>query len=45
MGTRGFIYADTDSIQDHPHAYGDKSFADVSRSPTKGSSPRVWGQD
>ena len=30
--------------KDHPHAYGDKSIADVSRSPIKGSSPRVWGQ-
>ena len=30
--------------QDHPHACGDKNFADVSRSPIKGSSPRVWGQ-
>ena len=30
--------------EDHPHACGDKSFADVSRSPRKGSSPRVWGQ-
>ena len=30
--------------QDHPHAYGDKSMAEVSRSPIKGSSPRVWGQ-
>ena len=32
-------------LKDHPHACGDKSFADVSRSPTKGSSPCVWGQD
>ena len=31
-------------LQDHPHAYGDKSLSAKLLTPTRGSSPRVWGQ-
>ena len=44
VGTSGFIYADTDSIQDHPHACGDKRKKQVTANPCIGSSPCVWGQ-
>ncbi len=30
--------------EDHPHAYGDKSKADININYAIGSSPRVWGQ-
>ena len=45
MGTRDYSASTNAGVRDHPHACGDKSFADISRSPIKGSSPRVWGQD
>ena len=44
VGTRVYERNITTAGQDHPHACGDKNFAEVSRSPRKGSSPRVWGQ-
>ena len=31
--------------KDHPHACGDKSFKAKLLTPTRGSSPRVWGQE
>ena len=45
VGTRVYERNITTAGQDHPHACGDKNFAEVSRSPRKGSSPRVWGQE
>ena len=33
------------SIEDHPHACGDKSASGVSVDTCEGSSPRVWGQE
>ena len=45
MGTSLTVAQLQEKAKDHPHAYGDKSIAEVSRSPIKGSSPRVWGQD
>ncbi len=32
------------SYRDHPHACGDKSLSAKLLTPTRGSSPRVWGQ-
>ena len=32
------------SVQDHPHACGDKSATVIDMLPALGSSPRVWGQ-
>ena len=44
MGTRRSLHRDNAVIEDHPHAYGDKT-ADVPLlSIILGSSPRVWGQ-
>ena len=45
MGTSGDILENIDSYEDHPHAYGDKSFEHLQREAHSGSSPRVWGQD
>ena len=34
-----------DLIKDHPHACGDKNIIKMNITLTKGSSPRVWGQE
>ena len=45
MGT-SFLPIFCDCIrQDHPHAYGDKSYPTPTFTTSEGSSPRVWGQD
>ena len=44
MGTRPKVVSATISSQDHPHAYGDKTFTDKKEAANAGSSPRVWGQ-
>ena len=44
MGTRSLRICQGVLKKDHPHAYGDKKFTDLSRGFEKGSSPRVWGQ-
>ena len=44
MGTSPLTCTDWELLQDHPHAYGDKSYAVALASSTPGSSPRVWGQ-
>ena len=33
------------ALQDHPHAYGDKSYTAFKTTADLGSSPRVWGQE
>ena len=45
MGTRYNDICMHAYIGDHPHAYGDKSLSAKLLTPTRGSSPRVWGQD
>ena len=45
MGTRSFFVAFSQSTQDHPHAYGDKTGAASCLFANGGSSPRVWGQE
>ena len=45
MGTRFFTVASNYFLQDHPHAYGDKSIKVLKGCNTIGSSPRVWGQE
>ena len=44
MGTRYDWFAMTSKVEDHPHAYGDKTMANECQAPEVGSSPRVWGQ-
>ena len=44
VGTRPKVVSATISSQDHPHAYGDKTFTDKKEAANAGSSPRVWGQ-
>ena len=44
MGTRIICIVSHSTIQDHPHAYGDKYFAIGGEVLGAGSSPRVWGQ-
>ena len=44
MGTRSLFDNKRSWNKDHPHAYGDKSFKAKLLTPTRGSSPRVWGQ-
>ena len=44
MGTRRCRNICGHYAKDHPHAYGDKSFATFNDSGFTGSSPRVWGQ-
>ena len=44
MGTRYVDEYSYDSIEDHPHAYGDKIPITDRPVITLGSSPRVWGQ-
>ena len=44
MGTSSVEHQLPQISQDHPHAYGDKSFSLLQRLPFSGSSPRVWGQ-
>ena len=44
MGTSDGIKLAANSVEDHPHAYGDKSFENPHRPAHSGSSPRVWGQ-
>ena len=44
MGTSCYFITRAYCLQDHPHAYGDKS-SKIMKSPLgAGSSPRVWGQ-
>ena len=45
MGTRCTPDCDDCCTRDHPHACGDKSCGAAAVAGTKGSSPRVWGQD
>ncbi len=44
MGTSFSYVSPCSSIQDHPHAYGDKLIDKYSIYFDEGSSPRVWGQ-
>ena len=44
MGTRIICIVSHSTIQDHPHAYGDKLFIYKYKNFVVGSSPRVWGQ-
>ena len=44
MGTRVFLLTQLTALQDHPHAYGDKSKGFCTFKQALGSSPRVWGQ-
>ena len=44
MGTRYQSMRGNYKLQDHPHAYGDKSFNYSPTAHIQGSSPRVWGQ-
>ena len=45
MGTSLKLYAVKYLCQDHPHAYGDKSYNYAPYPHIQGSSPRVWGQE
>ncbi len=45
VGTRTCKNGRARQAEDHPHACGDKSLTNSSRSFATGSSPRVWGQD
>ena len=45
MGTSLIDSRDFIRLQDHPHAYGDKSKRASLILVRLGSSPRVWGQD
>ena len=44
VGTRTCTDWELLQEQDHPHACGDKSLSAKLLTPTRGSSPRVWGQ-
>ena len=44
MGTRVCVNGFGVSLQDHPHAYGDKNIRFRKSAVQIGSSPRVWGQ-
>ena len=44
VGTRYVDEYSYDSIEDHPHACGDKKTGFIKLKKTAGSSPRVWGQ-
>ena len=44
MGTRVFLLTQLTALQDHPHAYGDKSKGFCTFKQALGSSPRVLGQ-
>ena len=44
MGTRGHWSKMPKTVEDHPHAYGDKRTYGKSQALLAGSSPRVWGQ-
>ena len=45
MGTRPTGSGIPPGERDHPHAYGDKHLKGVTCFGTRGSSPRVWGQE
>ena len=45
VGTRLFCQALRCTRQNHPHACGDKTICTAYPSKSRGSSPRVWGQD
>ena len=45
MGTSPVALRFSFAAQDHPHAYGDKSETAISAIKSRGSSPRVWGQE
>ena len=45
MGTRLPLMLLIATLEDHPHAYGDKAIFSAYRHGGMGSSPRVWGQD
>ena len=44
VGTRVVKSCDTKTLQDHPHACGDKEQVLITQGACVGSSPRVWGQ-
>ena len=44
MGTSRLSPFGAEGSEDHPHAYGDKSFWKKTMQKILGSSPRVWGQ-
>ena len=44
VGTRFDDLSDKMSAEDHPHACGDKQYANKYTAKKGGSSPRVWGQ-
>ena len=44
VGTRHTFHFSPFIIKDHPHACGDKEILEMSTPPSRGSSPRVWGQ-
>ncbi len=44
MGTSPKSKIISPTVQDHPHAYGDKNNTGFGGSQQRGSSPRVWGQ-
>ena len=45
VGTRHTFHFSPFIIKDHPHACGDKEILEMSTPPSRGSSPRVWGQE
>ena len=45
VGTRKREEEKTNGNEDHPHACGDKKLEIIDVTDSKGSSPRVWGQD
>ena len=45
MGTSPCEFHGRNTFRDHPHAYGDKKSLDLNIYNTRGSSPRVWGQE
>ena len=44
MGTSSYSGLIMPTLQDHPHAYGDKWLERFGKNMDWGSSPRVWGQ-
>ena len=44
MGTSIGTTLKSGAVTDHPHACGDKLILRSSRTASRGSSPRVWGQ-
>ena len=44
MGTSNIVLEEKYAEEDHPHAYGDKTWTANTIFGVVGSSPRVWGQ-